>query len=129
MCRDSVRWLRIADNARIPRKTTVIWNVVPWYIGSGQKIRAADRGDLAAGLAHLQQLLQLLLALRIVVIIRQKPTFAEKYIAASRPGVEIVGAPHPSPLYVNHLPANREKILGVLRGVARNLQPGARDAG
>jgi uracil-DNA glycosylase len=102
---------------------------VPWYIGSGQRIRPADKGDLAAGLPYLQQLLQLLPALRIVVIIGQKPSFAEKFITASRPDVETVRTPHPSPLYVNHLPGNREKILGALRGVGRNLQPGARDAG
>ena len=99
------------------------------YIGSGQRIRAADKGDLAAGLPYLEQLLQLLPALRIVVIMGQKPGFAEKYIAASRPDVEVVRSPHPSPLYVNRQPGNREKILGALRGVARNLQPGNRDAG
>jgi hypothetical protein len=71
----------------------------------------------------------LLPALRIVVIIGQKPIFAEKYIAASRPGVEIVRSPHPSPLYVNHRPGNREKILEAFRGVARNLQLGARGEG
>lgn len=28
-------------DAGIPRELTVIWNVVPWYIGDGARIRAA----------------------------------------------------------------------------------------
>ena len=27
--------------AGIPREKTILWNIVPWYIGSGKKIRAA----------------------------------------------------------------------------------------
>ena len=32
--------------AGIDRRRTVIWNVVPWYIGSGTKIRPAKRDDV-----------------------------------------------------------------------------------
>src|ERR1039458_1274416 len=108
-------FFKLNQEAGIPRKATVIWNIVPWYIGSGEKIRPAQTADLTAGLSHLQKLLQLLPALRTVVIMGQKPTFAEKYIMAGRPGVAIMRSPHPSPLYVNHRPGNRENILTVFR--------------
>jgi uracil-DNA glycosylase len=96
---------------------------VPWYIGSGEKIRPAQTADLTAGLSHLKKLVQLLPTLRTVVIMGQKSTFAEKYIMASRPGVVIVRSPHPSPLYVNHRPGNRENIPTVFRAVAATLSP------
>jgi uracil-DNA glycosylase len=114
-------FFKLNADAGIPRKATVIWNIVPWYIGSGQRIRPAQKGDLAAGLPYLQQLLRLLPALRTVVIMGQKATFAETHIRASRPDVAIVRSPHPSPLYVNNRLGNRENILQALRGVARNL--------
>jgi uracil-DNA glycosylase len=114
-------FFKLNADARIPRKATVIWNIVPWYIGSGTRIRPAEGNDLAAGLPYLQQLFQLLPPLRIVVIMGKKPALAEKHIRAWRPDVDIYLSSHPSPLYVNRRPGNREKILGVLRNVARSL--------
>jgi uracil-DNA glycosylase len=107
--------------AGIPREATVTWNIVPWYIGSGQKIRPARSEDLAAGIPHLVELLLLLPALRIVVIMGQKPTAAERHIRTVRPEIEIVRSPHPSPLYVNHRPNNRENILKAFRTVSQRL--------
>jgi hypothetical protein len=71
---------------------------VPWYIGSGQKIRPAQTDDLAEGLPYLLELLRLLPALRIVVIMGQKPTSAKHHIRTARPDLVIVRSPHPSPL-------------------------------
>ena len=110
--------------AGIPREGTVTWNIVPWYIGTGQKIRPARSEDLAAGLPHLMELLQLLPALRIVVIMGHKPTFAERHIKTARPDMEIVRSPHPSPLYVNHHPNNRDNILRIFRSVSQRLSCG-----
>src|SRR5437660_8308534 len=38
-------FFQLNAEAKIPRKRTVTWNVVPWYIGDGKSIRAADRTD------------------------------------------------------------------------------------
>jgi uracil-DNA glycosylase len=108
-------------DAGVPRKATVIWNIVPWYIGSGKKIRPAEAADLAVGVRHLEQLLQMLPALRVVVIMGKKAIFAEEHIRRARPGVEIIRSPHPSPLYVNNRAGNKEKILSALQSVARSL--------
>ena len=42
--------------AKIPRKLTVTWNVVPWYIGDGKRIRSANRADLQNGILELPPL-------------------------------------------------------------------------
>lgn len=34
----------------IPRKRTITWNIVPWYIGSGSRIRPATSDDIEAGI-------------------------------------------------------------------------------
>ena len=114
-------FFELNQEAGIPRKQTAIWNIVPWYIGSGQKIRAAKQADLTAGLSHLQRILEILLNLRIVVIMGQKPTFAAQHIRAARPELEIMRSPHPSPLYVNNRPGNRDTILSVLKIVSQSL--------
>jgi hypothetical protein len=111
--------------AGIPRKATVIWNIVPWYIGSGKKIRAAQTTDLAVGLLYLERLLPILPVLRTVVIMGQKPIFAEKDIRGARPDIVILRSPHPSPLYVNNRPGNRENILTVLRSAVGTLSAAA----
>jgi hypothetical protein len=37
------------QDACIPRARTLLWNVVPWYIGDGARIRAATPQDLEQG--------------------------------------------------------------------------------
>ena len=46
--------------AGITRKDIVIWNVVPWYIGDGKKIRPAKKSDINSGQKYLEWLLFLL---------------------------------------------------------------------
>ena len=40
-------------DAGIDRGLTALWNVVPWYIGTGERIHPATGADVAAGAAHL----------------------------------------------------------------------------
>jgi uracil-DNA glycosylase len=54
------------------RRRTVTWNVVPWYIGSGTKIRAATGTDLGAGRPALVRLLSLLPRLKAIVLLGRK---------------------------------------------------------
>jgi hypothetical protein len=91
--------------------------------GSGSKIRPASRADLDAGLPYLRQLLQLLPALRVVIMGR-KPISAEPDIRMARPEIGIFRSPHPSPPYVNNRHGNRGNILAVLHRVAQQLSSG-----
>ena len=113
--------------AGIPRKRTISWNAVPWYIGSGTKIRAANSHDLNAGLKPLFELLSLLPKLRAVVLVGRKAEYPAKELERRRPDLKIFRTPHPSPMYCNRAPGNRQSILNALHQVAEFLltQPAA----
>jgi uracil-DNA glycosylase len=105
----------LCREAGLDRKTMILWNAVPWYIGSGTKIRAATPADLEAGLKPLPRLLDLLPNLRSIVLVGKK---AEKAAAQlSRVKYTVFRCPHPSPLFVNNASGNRSKILAVLNQV------------
>lgn len=109
-------------SAGIPRRRTVTWNVVPWYIGSRTRIRAANGADVKAGSRPLDELLGLLPKLRAVVLIGRKAQRAAGRIARLRPGVRVFRPPHPSPPFVNRAPGNRNGIARVLAEVAKFLR-------
>lgn len=114
-------WLNMNEHARVPRKRTVIYNIVPWYIGLGGKIRAADSTDIEQGWPYLVELLGMLSKLRIVVLVGRKAQGVEMRISAVRPDLQIMKCPHPSPMFVNRKPENRDALLTALRNVAATL--------
>ena len=109
------------QDAGIARERTVSWNVVPWYIGTGTRIRPANRTDIAQGIGPLAELLPLLPALRAVVLVGQKAGTARRAIAELLPQVRIFDTPHPSPLFINNKPENRGRLLVTLKDVASFL--------
>jgi uracil-DNA glycosylase len=56
-----------------------------------------------------------------VVLVGKKAQKAERRIQGIRPDLRIFRCPHPSPLFVNNKPGNRDLILDVLRDVAAHL--------
>lgn len=113
--------LEISRSAGIDRRRTVLWNAVPWYIGTGTRIRAATRVDVAAGAPSLARLLDLLPHLRAVVLVGRSAQRAEPAIRALRPDLRVFRSPHPSPLFVNRRPGNRDILLDAWRAVAEFL--------
>lgn len=107
--------------AGIERKRTVIWNVVPWYVGSGRKIRPATAADVRQADEWLLALLSLLSHLRFVVLVGQKARYAKHQIEVSRPDVELLEIPHPSPMFVNRAPGNRERLQAALLDLSSRL--------
>ena len=114
-------FFQLNQQSGISRKRTITWNIVPWYIGSGSRIRAANSDDIEAGIRPLNSLLDLLPSLRAIVLIGQKAQRGSIHIARLRRNVRLFKSPHPSPLFINKSPLNREKILIVLREVAPHL--------
>jgi hypothetical protein len=104
-------------DAGVPRRWAVSWNIVPWYIGTGTKIRPAKSEDIADATRCLERLLGLLTNLRAIVLVGRKAQRAEGRIQRLRPDIKMFRSPHPSPLFVNNAPGNRGKILSVLRDV------------
>ncbi|WP_063812489.1 uracil-DNA glycosylase [Burkholderia cepacia] len=115
------------QEACIPRTRTLLWNVVPWYIGDGARIRAATPHDLEQGLRPLPRLIQMLPKLRAVVFMGKSAQQAQPQVAALRPDLRLFACAHPSPKVINTRPGNRGAILTVLREVAAFLEqaPGA----
>lgn len=107
--------------AGIDRRLTAIWNAVPWYIGSGTRIRPADRSDVRSADTWLAELLVTLKVLRIVVLVGRKARHAETVVRVSRPDVLIETMPHPSPMYVNRSPGNRDLLRARMRDLGERL--------
>ena len=118
----------LCREAGLDRKASVLWNAVPWYIGTGSKIRAATPADLEAGLKPLPRLLALLPKVKTVVLVGRKAERARPQINGNK--YRVFASPHPSPLFVNNAPGNREKILSIFHQVRESIvQPGAEAGG
>ncbi len=88
-------------------RDVIAWNVVPWYIGSGTKIRAAKDSDLDEAREATRDLLSLLPNLRVVVLLGRH---AARAWAALGFELDVIEAPHPSPLSLNTSPERRQEI-------------------
>jgi uracil-DNA glycosylase len=110
------------QDACIPRTRTLLWNVVPWYIGDGARIRAATPHDLEQGLKPLPRLIQMLPKLRAVVFMGKNAQQARPQVAALRPDLRLFACAHPSPKVINTRSGNRGGILTVLREAAAFLE-------
>ncbi len=114
-------FFHLNEEAGLPRGRTVTWNVVPWYVGSGTKIRAVTGTDIKVAEPHLRELLRLLPALRAVVLIGRKAQRAKPVFGRLVPRCAVFECPHPSPLSLNGRPQQRLEILRCLRAVAAHL--------
>jgi uracil-DNA glycosylase len=114
-------FFQLNEQAGIRRNRTITWNVVPWYIGSGSRIRPANSREIDISLRFLDSLLNLLPRLRAIVLVGRKAQRASIHIQKGRPNIRLFMCPHPSPLFVNHFSLNRQKILLVLYEVAAFL--------
>lgn len=113
----------LCREAGIHRRRSVLWNVVPWYIGTGKKIRPANAGDLGVAAPALVELAALLPALHTVVLLGNKASIAKSSIAELLPQVRVFSGPHPSPMFINRRPEHRAILLDRLREVAGGLPP------
>lgn len=109
----------VSREAGIDRRRIVTWNVVPWYIGDGQRIRPANRMDIAAGVESLVELLRLLPRLQSVMLVGRKAQVAEQDIRRAAPHLVLNHSPHPSRMFVNRRPENRGALLDAWRVAAQ----------
>jgi len=103
------------------RKRTIVWNIVPWYVGSGTKIRPVNVVDVAVAAPALTALLLLLPHLHTIVLVGRKTASSRSAVSALTPHATLYAIPHPSPMFVNRSPANRSALLSALHKVAANL--------
>ena len=82
---------RFRQEAGLPRKLTVSWNVIPWWNGA-VKIRS---GELQDGVECVKELIELLPNLRAVMFVGKKAAKARKLLANT--DLELFESAHPSP--------------------------------
>jgi hypothetical protein len=81
------------QQAGIPRKWTVIWNLVPWWNGT----RKMTARELREGTACVEELISMLPALCAVVMVgRKAEKKAESFLKTT--GLELFTSWHPSPM-------------------------------
>ena len=101
---------QLLQEAGFRREETILWNIVPWYIGSGTKIRPANHSDITDGMAYLEKLIQMLGQLKCIVLVGKKAALARGDIEKLTM-LPILETYHPSPLFVNNKPGNRNLLL------------------
>lgn len=107
-------WELLRD-ARVDRACDVVtWNVVPWYLGTDERIRQADNADLEEARPYLRSVLALLPDLRVVVLIGRRAAAGWRHLGIEVPHTIVV--PHPSPQNLNTRPEHRAKLLTGLQG-------------
>lgn len=107
--------------AGISRERSVLWNIVPWYIGTGTKIRAAVASDIEAGVTHLPPLFALLRRVRAVVLVGRKAQRRRARIEQLS-SARIFETLHPSNQVVTCWPERRKEVENDLLQVAAFLK-------
>lgn len=106
-------WELLRD-ANIDRARDVLtWNVVPWYLGTDERIKQAGSEDLEQARPYLARLLALLPDLRVVVLIGKRAASGWRHAGVEVPHTIVV--PHPSPQNLNTRPQSRTRLLAGLR--------------
>jgi uracil-DNA glycosylase len=109
---------RLLGEAALPREASILWNIIPWYIGSGKRIRAAIKSDVQEALPYLMDLISLLTNLKAIVLVGKPAASAAIQIASLSP-VPVFYAPHPSPKVFNIYPHKRIEALELFKSLLR----------
>ena len=83
---------RFRQEADLPRRLTVSWNVIPWWNGT-RKVRS---GELQEGVECVKELIEFLPKLRAVMFVGKKAAKARRLLANT--GLELFESAHPSPI-------------------------------
>lgn len=114
-------FFELNEKAGLDRRLTASWNIVPWYLGSGKKIRAANREDIDQGLPYLWELLGHLKSLEVIVLGGRKSQRVKKDIREHLPSIQVEEIWHTSPQSLNPVPQRRTEVLETLRKITRLL--------
>ncbi len=111
----------ILSEVGLARREMVVWNIIPWYIGSDRKIRAATRQDVEEGLGCLESFLDLLPDLRAIVMMGRKAQGARDFLATTRPDLALLETFHPSNQALTFDKTRRVHIAATLEEAGRLL--------
>lgn len=106
---------QLTQQAELNRGWVLCWNIVPWYIGDGNQIRAVRPEEVAEGREHLRNLVTLLPDLRVVVTLGQTAAQGWIPLATEFPRVTTLLTWHPSGQSLNPHPMRRAHVLATLQ--------------
>lgn len=116
----------LENEAGLPRDRALHWNIVPWYVGEGTKIRAVTKADRLEAAPWLGELLALLSDLRVVVLCGEAAQRGWDEYAGQRPAdLWVVRCPHPSPVNLRTRPYAHDEILEAFTEAAWIVDPPA----
>lgn len=114
-------WM-LRDEAGLPYKESVHWNVVPWYLGTATRIAAPGKSEIQRAAPFLHEVIVMLPSLEVVVPMGRKAQAGwAVYQERFAPKVHTLPTWHPSPRVFASRPAARQEILEVLQQAARLL--------
>jgi len=104
--------MHLLNECGVPRRETISWNIVPWYVGSNGHIRPVNQKEITNGIEYLRSLQPLLPNIRVIVLVggkAQKAWFAIEELFH----IPILACPHPSQRVLNVWPEKRDEIKSV----------------
>jgi uracil-DNA glycosylase len=113
----------LLQEAGLTRGDTILWNIVPWYVGNGNRIRAVNSSDIQQAFPHFEELLALLPELKIIVLVGKKAQTAKSRIQQlSR--LPVAETHHPSARVFNVWPHKKDEMREQLRLIAAKVGGG-----
>lgn len=106
--------------AGIDRMDTVLWNVIPWYIGKEGRIRSGTTSDLADARPHTRELIRLLPCLEVVVLMGRKASQAFRALNLETTA-QVFETLHPSPKVFGTRKTARDEIATTLADAKRAM--------
>ena len=105
-------------DAGLRRETTVIWNIVPWYIGTSDKRKIAPpkSEDLRKSRPYLFRLLDLLTGLENAVLVGRKAQVVADDLK-SRGRLKVLETFHPSARVFNMWPDKKRHFINTMEAV------------
>lgn len=117
---------RQLQEAGIGRHEIALWNVVPWYLSEGLRIRAAREDDLREALPYMPLVVNAMPDLRCIVLVGRAARRAHILLSATT-DVRILACHHPSARAMNaNRQAERENIAIFRFMKASSLEIGGR---
>lgn len=110
--------------AELQRKATLIWNIVPWYIGNKSTIRPANKTDIEAALPFLKGLINFLPNLKAIMLVGRKAQSAKLQICQLT-DARLFETHHPSQRVMNRWPERRVEMLETFKSLTSFLKNGA----
>jgi uracil-DNA glycosylase len=112
--------LQAMKEADIPRKQTVLWNAVPWFVGCTRRGRAPNGEDRRQSLPALSELLVRLPDCRAALVLGRDARWCLNQAEAPRQ-LEVFDFPHPGPRLMRTNRQEFRRFVRLLRRIRRRV--------